>query len=218
MSATRFEFELPTTQRTVLEPRKPAAAASTGVHHFAESGASQTTARDMNPRKGTKLRTFLKVFLIVSNSLFVLMCVGIIVFCIIRFVLPIAFEKSSENFMIFMIPSSLTQASISAAGLMAVSSQLSWPLICYSLVLIMPLIGSISWLYVRFADIYTLEAPVLKMFFLLILCCATWCGQIFAAVLLYLKIRAKNRIKVSNLRTGTAGSRFEDSSYLFVDD
>lgn len=88
-----------------------------------------------------------KFLLIASSIIWVIVSVFTVTFCIIRFVLPISLPKNSENLLIFIIPSSIIQAAISAAGLCASLSTLFWPVFCYALVLTIPFSVSMSWIY-----------------------------------------------------------------------
>lgn len=184
--------------------------ASPGLHH-------RTSSSVQFHRSATKCY---KLMLIATNTIFVMVCVAMVVFCIIRFVLPIQFKSSSENFMIFMIPSSLTQASIAAAGLLAAFSGLSWPLICYALVLIIPLGASLYWIYVRFAELQSLEASALPMFVLLIVCCVTWTAQMVCSLALSWEIKARNRMRKEQFASECPGHDpldFDQASYLFAE-
>lgn len=129
----------------------------------------------------------IKVILLGSNLVILVVSVLIIVFCIIRFVLPIEYDKSTprdENFFILMVPSSLTCSSISAAGLLATFSGLSWPLLCYATVLIIPLVSAICWLIACAEEIATFKPEVMPMFALISLCCVTWFVQIVCSIML----------------------------------
>lgn len=150
---------------------------------------------DVNDKKKMKIssKRCFKTLLIISHVFFLFACVFMAVFCMIRFVLPISFNKTSENFMIFMIPSSISQSSISAAGLVATTSTLSWPLVCFSIVQMLPLVFSLYWMFVQFNELQTLTSNVIPMFTLLMICCVTWIVQITLSVLLSVQIR--NRLK-----------------------
>lgn len=140
--------------------------------------------------------------------------IGIIIFCIIRFVLPINYDKSSENFMIFSLPSSLTCASISAAGLVATLSGLSWPLICYAFVLTIPLLGSIGWMVSCADELRELKPASLPMFTLLVTCCATWTVQVLSAIVLSIMLRSKFKRLNKDRDTNVD----HNGEYLFVVD
>lgn len=144
--------------------------------------------------KPCRMKKYYKSLLVFTHVSFLIACVVMAVFCMIRFVLPISFNKTSENFMIFMIPSSLTQSSISAAGLVATTSTLSWPLICFSIVQMLPLVFSIYWMFVQFNELTSPSLQVIPMFILLISCCVTWIVQIILSLLLSVQIRRRKKL------------------------
>lgn len=145
-------------------------------------------------RKSSRLKKYYRSLLVFTHICFLIACVVMAVFCMIRFVLPISFEKTSENFMIFMIPSSITQSSISAAGLFATTSTLSWPLMCFSTVQMLPLVFSIYWIFIQLNELTSFSPQAIPMFILLTSCCVTWIIQIILSILLSIEIRKKKTL------------------------
>ena len=208
----------------ICEPSRSLSTESAVTSGDGANGSSQPSSSKNQRRRCLKTTvSCAKWSLLMTNMVLVMVSVGIVVFCIIRFVLPISFDKSGENFMIFMIPSSLTCASISAAGLLATLSGLSWPLVCYALVIMIPLASSVAWIAVRHEELQSLDYKALPMFILMIVCCTTWCVQIAASIVLATHLR---RRWVAERRQAEAkfgpnhlvDATFDASDYLFIVD
>lgn len=168
------------------------------------------------PKRTNCSKTY-KVILVSSNVAFILVCVGILLFCLIRFVLPVKFTKTSDNFMSVMIPSSLTQASISAAGLLAVGWQISWPLVCYSLVLVMPLSSSLYWIYISFNGLSGVQDSGWVLLLILSCCCGTWIVQIAVSLLLFCHVKKSNQVKMGLCLDASQNGQQKDGQLLQTD-
>jgi len=135
-----------------------------------------------------------KLLLISSSILWVIISVFTVTFCIIRFVLPIELPKNSEHLLIFIIPSSIIQAAISAAGLCASLSALFWPIFCYALVLTIPFSVSLSWIHsllTNYSATYEREYYVIVS--ILIVANVSWLCQIVCSLYLSWQLRGGNK-------------------------
>ena len=138
-----------------------------------------------------------RMYLITSNIVWLLISVLIVAFCIIRFVLPINLTMKNDTFML-IVPASIIQASISAAGLMAILSNQLWSLICYIIVIKLPLIMAIYWISYLISDLNSFNDDRMIILTVLTTLCSTWLLQIISAFYLFIVTLIKKRTKLNH--------------------